>query len=95
MQNYDNNNNLASRPPLPPSNPSNPFIRREITQPLTSDFSNDRNIYIPNQIPTRLNTFVGNTSDHPFPSLVSLKTAPELFSNESYMSSKFRKTKLW
>jgi hypothetical protein len=31
----------------------------------------------------------------PFPSLTAMKTSPELYANQFYVSSKYRKTKLW
>lgn len=75
------NNNLASRPPLPP--------KIEHFSTLTSDFNS-----ISNQ--NRLNSFIGNTNKYdPFPSLAKLQTSPELFANQAYQNSKFRKTKLW
>jgi hypothetical protein len=76
---YENSNNLATRPPLPPR----------------IDHYSDFNL-ISNQNPNRLNSLISNTNKYdPFPSLAKLQTSPELFTNQAYQSSKFRKTKLW
>ena len=73
----NNNNSLASRPPLPP--------KLEKFSHLTSDFN-----------PNSLNSFIANTNKYdPFPSLTKIQTSPEIFANQAYQNSKFRKTKLW
>ena len=46
--------------------------------------------------PNRLNSFITNTNKYdPFPSLAKIQTSPDLFTNQAYQASKFRKTKLW
>jgi len=77
------NSNLAARPPLPP--------KLEHYSALASDFNS-----LTNQNPNRLNSFIANTNKYdPFPSLAKIQTSPELFANQAYQNSKFRKTKLW
>ncbi len=92
----------SGKPPLPPSlhqqtpNSFNNLVRKEA-------INNSSPSMITATIPTNPATFIQprdgttlfNTLGLPVGIANGIKTTPELISNPSYMSSKFRKTKLW
>ena len=85
------NNRVTSKPPLPQNN-----NHQQSNGYLASPNSVNNNL-MPNEGYNRTNSFNSRLEKNvnmydPFPSLASLKTTPEFYSN---IESKFRKTKLW
>ena len=109
--NYDKNAfiNASTRPPIPPTNnnlirskePLSSNLNSHIGSASSSPSLITANIPPYNQESTtaklfiRDNTGFNNTIGLPISLSNIHKTSPDLISNQSYMSSKFRKTKLW
>ena len=88
------NNRVTSKPPLPQSN--NQQQTYNSNGYLASPNSVNNNL-TPNEGYNRTNSFNSRLERNvnmydPFPSLASLKTKPEFYTN---IGTKFRKTKLW